>query len=155
MSQGAYEIRIHRSGVLGYFVAIWLLNTVGIAFVLLLLGTMLEASVFFIGAVAIGLAMMLGALFLPRLQTDAMEYRCEKGALHIRKGVVFLSRKSIPLDRITDLELVQGPLMRMFGIWGLRVQTAGTAQPAPEAIIWGPQDPEIVRHGILKLRDAP
>jgi putative membrane protein len=80
-----------------------------------------------------GLGIVLGLVWhfwlgrwLPQRQAAAMRYWLDGPTLRVDGGVYFLHRKAIPLDRITDLVLVQGPLMRMFGIWGLRVQTAGT-----------------------------
>ena len=46
-------------------------------------------------------------------------------ALEIRKGVFFRKEATIPLDRITDVRLHDGPLMRMHKLRGLKVETAG------------------------------
>ena len=65
-------------------------------------------------------------------------------------GVFFLFRKSIPFERITDIALVQGPLLRHFGIWAMRIQTAGSARC--EATLYGVRNPEEVRELILSQR---
>ena len=59
-------------------------------------------------------------------------------------------RKSIPLERITDIALMQGPLLRYFGIWVMNIQTAGSAQC--EATLYGVREPEKVRLLILSHR---
>ena len=46
-------------------------------------------------------------------------------ALEVRKGVFFRSEATIPLNRITDVRLHDGPLMRHYGLRGLKVETAG------------------------------
>ena len=46
-------------------------------------------------------------------------------ALEIRKGVFARSEATIPLDRVTDLRLHDGPLMRHYELRGLKVETAG------------------------------
>ncbi len=46
-------------------------------------------------------------------------------ALEIRKGVFFRKEATIPLDRITDVRLHDGPLMRMHKLRGVKVETAG------------------------------
>ncbi len=51
--------------------------------------------------------------------------RLTTNALEIRKGVFARSEATIPLNRITDLRLHDGPLMRHYGLRGLKVETAG------------------------------
>ena len=70
--------------------------------------------------------------------------------LRVDGGVFFLFRKSIPLERITDVNLVQGPLLRRFGIWAMRIQTAGSSRC--EAILYGVREPEKIRTLILSQR---
>ena len=54
-----------------------------------------------------------------------MSARLTTQALEIRKGVFNRSESTIPLDRITDLRLHDGPLMRHYKLRGLKVETAG------------------------------
>ncbi len=58
--------------------------------------------------------------FLRRLSA-----RLTSQTLEIRKGVFFRTEATIPLNRITDLRLHDGPLMRYLGPRGLKVETAG------------------------------
>ena len=51
--------------------------------------------------------------------------RLTTNALEIKKGVFTRSEATIPLNRITDLRLHDGPLMRHYGLRGLKVETAG------------------------------
>ncbi len=60
----------------------------------------------------------------PRLLRRASA-RLTTVALEIKKGVVTRSEATIPLNRITDLHLHDGPLMRHYGLQGLEVETAG------------------------------
>jgi membrane protein YdbS with pleckstrin-like domain len=90
--------------------------------------------------------------WLPRRQVEALRYRLDGSTLRIDSGVYFLRRKAIPLDRITALVLVQGPLMRWMGIWGLKVQTGGAGLGAAGAILLGLKEPEKVRDVILQAR---
>ncbi|MFT6256072.1 MAG: putative membrane protein [Cellvibrionaceae bacterium] len=45
--------------------------------------------------------------------------------LIVRKGLFTRTENTVPLDKITDMALIQGPIMRMFGIHKLTVETAG------------------------------
>ncbi len=102
---------------------------------------------------AVGLLIVICSLVAASLHVRALEYWIEGTTLRINEGILVRKLKSIPLDRVTDLELTQGPLMRLCGIWSLQVQTAGRMQQTPEGIIWGPREPETVRDTIVALRD--
>ena len=91
--------------------------------------------------------------WLTKKQADALRYWLDGATLRVDQGVYFLKRKAIPLDRITDVVLVQGPLMRRCGLWTLQVQTAGTGQGVAEAVMYGIDEPEKVRDAILAARD--
>lgn len=54
--------------------------------------------------------------WLSRKQAEVLEYRLYESNLFVHQGVFFIKRKTIPLDRITDIVLVQGPLLRYFGL---------------------------------------
>lgn len=86
-------------------------------------------------------------------QCEEFNYRVEGRTLRADWGVFFLKRKAIPLDRVTDFVLVQGPVMRMFNIWALQVQTASTGTAMPEATLIAIENPEQIRDELLKRRD--
>jgi membrane protein YdbS with pleckstrin-like domain len=89
-------------------------------------------------------------------QSQALSYRLENGKLCADSGVYFLKRKSIPLDRVSDFMLAQGPLQRRYGIWALHVQTAGAGgQTIAEAILFGLEDPEAVRDELFGVVTVP
>lgn len=91
--------------------------------------------------------------WLTRRQAETLRYELDGATLRVDQGVFFLKRKAIPLDRVTDIVLAQGPLMRTLGIWALEVQTAGAGQMRAEAVLYGLKDPESVRDGLLRERD--
>jgi putative membrane protein len=86
-------------------------------------------------------------------QAEALRYWLDGSTLRVDQGVFILKRKAIPLDRVTDVVLVQGPVMRLCGIWGLQIQTAGTGQAVAEATLYGLTEPEKVRDHLLTERD--
>jgi membrane protein YdbS with pleckstrin-like domain len=90
--------------------------------------------------------------FLFPQQVNNLRYRLQGSTLQVDGGVFFLFRKSIPLERITDVALVQGPLLRYFDIWAMRIQTAGSAQC--EATLYGVREPEKIRELILAQRKS-
>jgi len=90
------------------------------------------------------------SLWLCPRQVNALRYRLEGNTLRVDGGVFFLFRQSIPLERITDVALVQGPLLRHFNIWAMQIRTAGSAQC--EATLYGVRNPEEIRELILSQR---
>jgi len=114
------------------------------------------ATVWFFGAglvIAPIYAFTLGP-WLSRAQAAAQRYWLEGFTLRIDSGVFFLKRKSIPLDRVTDVVLNQGPLLRFFNIWRLDIQTAGTGtQCSAEGHLYGIVNPESVRDRLIAARD--
>jgi putative membrane protein len=107
-----------------------------------------------LGLIAALLYTLFLAWWLPRKQADALRYWLDDDTLFVEQGVYFLTRKAIPVDRITDIAMVQGPLMRRMGIWALRVHTAGTGGASPEATLLGAVQPELVRKEILAARNV-
>lgn len=49
------------------------------------------------------------------------------GELVIESGVLSRTRRSIPFDRIQDVDIERGPLQRLFGLARLRIETGGSA----------------------------
>jgi len=92
--------------------------------------------------------------WLPQKQAQALRYWLDGSTLRIDEGVYFLKRTAIPLDRVTEVTLVQGPLMRRCGIWALTIQTAGmNGQFDTKAILYGIERPENIRDELLSARD--
>ena len=82
--------------------------------------------------------------------------RLTTNALEIRMGVFFRKESTIPLNRITDLKLHDGPVMRYYGLRGLKVETAGMAgqYASSEGNLIGVIDAEVFRNAVLvEIRD--
>jgi putative membrane protein len=74
-------------------------------------------------------------------------------SLKVARGVFIRVEKTIPLDRITDLGLVQGPIMRLFDIEALSVETAGQSSQGAVVQLAGIKDGRAFRDAVLKQRD--
>ncbi len=81
--------------------------------------------------------------------------RVTSNSVEIKKGVYFRKEITIPLNRITDVRLHDGPLMRFHGIRGIRVETAGQAgqMAGTEGDLIGVVDPVAFRDAILRQRE--
>ena len=67
-----------------------------------------------------------------------------------KRGVVFRSETNVPLERITDVSVHQGPLMRSFGVYKVSVESAGQTQLQGAATIIGVSDPYDFRDAVLQ-----
>ena len=99
-----------------------------------------------VGVVA--LVVVLLALFLAwtALYYASMEYELRDDELSWRRGVWFRRTGIVPYNRITNIDIRQGPLMRALGISNLAVQTAGySGQMAPEIVLEAMEHAEELR----------
>ena len=83
---------------------------------------------------------------------------CELTArsLKVKRGVLLKVQQSIPLDKITDIAVYEGPILRYLGLCSLRIETAGGGQGAStgQAMLPGVVDAEGFRDRVLAQRDA-
>lgn len=74
-------------------------------------------------------------------------------SLKVSKGIFTKIEKTVPLDRITDLGIVQGPIMRYFDIEALSVETAGNSSGMSLVQLQGIKDGRAFRDLVLAQRD--
>jgi putative membrane protein len=76
-------------------------------------------------------------------------------SLNVNKGWLHRIEKTVPLDKITDVGLAHGPIMRFFNIEALTVETAGqSATAGPLVKLAGVVDARGFRKAVLQQRDA-
>ena len=85
---------------------------------------------------------------------DNMACVLTRKKLIVKKGILTRVENSVPLDKITDLTMVQGPLMRVFGLHQLKVETAGQSGAGSLVSLVGIKDAEAFREATLDQRDA-
>lgn len=74
--------------------------------------------------------------------------------LEVHRGILVQEDKSIPLEKITDLAVFQGPIMRRMGLKGIKVETAGQSTAAGALVsIIGIDDTDDFRDRVLAQRD--
>jgi putative membrane protein len=76
-------------------------------------------------------------------------------ALLIRKGLLNRVESTVPLEKITDLQMYQGPVMRFLGLHGFRVETAGSSSGPGGFLVnmIGIVDTPAFRQAVLDQRD--
>ena len=104
------------------------------------------------GIVLAGL-LLLAILFIvwTRLYYNTMEYELHDDELRWRRGVWFRTTGIVPYNRITNLDLRQGPVMRWLKISTISIQTAGySGQAVPEIRIEAIEQAEELRELLRK-----
>lgn len=75
-------------------------------------------------------------------------------SLHLKSGYLFKVEKHVPLDKIQDMALREGPILRSLGLSSLSVETAGnSAQGQPDASLIGVVDSVAFRDAVLEQRE--
>ena len=121
----------------------------------------------FLQITLIFLATVVGIVLLPFwfLGLGAWYCRCYYEHLHctlyerslmVGRGIFFRVEKTIPLDKIQDLTLREGPLLKHFGLLSLGIETAGQSSPqgSSEAKLVGIKNARAFRDRVLDQRDA-
>lgn len=85
---------------------------------------------------------------------DRMECLLTEKALKVNKGIFVRVEKTIPLEKITDMGMVQGPIMRHFDLHTLTVETAGQSAAGALVSLTGIKDAKAFREAVLSQRDA-
>jgi putative membrane protein len=84
---------------------------------------------------------------------DRMECILTDKALKVRKGIFVRIEKTIPLEKITDMGMVQGPIMRSFDLHTLTVETAGQSGVGSLVSLTGIVNAPEFREAVLNQRE--
>jgi membrane protein YdbS with pleckstrin-like domain len=107
-----------------------------------------------INAAFLGVILVVVILFLiwTKLYYESMWYELLEDEVRWKRGVWFRATGIVPYNRITNIDLKQGPVMRILGISTVSLQTAGYSGAAvPEIRIEGIIHAEELREQIRNL----
>ena len=107
---------------------------------------------------------VIGILFIPfwavlapiltRKYFDRLECELTTRSLRFKKGFIFQTEKTIPLDKIQDLTFKEGPLLKKLGLSVLKIETAGnSAQTGSDLTLIGIVDAHEFRSMVFDQRD--
>lgn len=122
---------------------------------------------FFLKSLLVLIATILGILVAPfwalgfgqwygRRYFEGLRCVLHERSLVVSRGIYFREERTIPLDKIQDLTLIDGPLLKRFGLSQLKVETASqNASPhgGSEADLVGIVDARAFRDRVLDQRD--
>jgi hypothetical protein len=106
-------------------------------------------------ALAVALPVLAAVVFvvywIPRYY-ESIAYRLTVTEITWQRGVWFRQTGIVPYNRITNVDIIQGPLMRFFAFSAVRVQTAGySAQARAEIVLNGIADPKDLQEKIMNF----
>lgn len=98
------------------------------------------------------LGIVLFTLYWIPLYYRSISYRLTVTEITWQRGVWFRQTGIVPYNRITNVDIIQGPLMRFFAFSAVRVQTAGySAQARAEIVLNGIADPKDLQEKIMNF----
>ncbi len=118
-----------------------------------LVGFAIISVLTFFGIPLLVLTLPLG-WYLTGRYLERMSARMDERFLKVEKGILTRVEKNVPLEQITDMGIVEGPLMRAFGLKQLTVETAGQSSAGPLVTLLGVIDTEQFRDRVLAQRDV-
>ena len=84
---------------------------------------------------------------------NSLEYVIESNSVKMRRGVFWRKGVTVPYTKITNIDVTQGPVQRMFDIGTIHVQTAGAGGPqakAAEQKLLGIRDMDGLKNTIME-----
>jgi membrane protein YdbS with pleckstrin-like domain len=145
---------------------VWFIGWI-VLFVILAVGDYLlitllrEAEPRLILGIMISVLLGIWLLVLPYLPVffNSLEYRIESDSISGKKGVFWRKTSTVPYHKITNIDVTQGPLQRMFDIGNIHCQTAGAGGPQgakAELVLRGIFNPEETKNTIsVRLSKKP
>jgi len=138
---------------------IWLRVSIALGIGIVLLFSYVPAALFS-GMPSVFSVAILGGTFLlcallwywVGLYYESMFYELREDEITWKRGVWFRATGIVPYNRITNLDVRQGPFMRFLGISNLAIQTAGySGQAVPEIRIEAIEHAEELRELIRSM----
>jgi membrane protein YdbS with pleckstrin-like domain len=97
----------------------------------------ISPDTFYLTLVIIAIAIVLFYIWA-RLYYESMWYELHNDEMRWKRGVIFRRTGIVPYNRVTNIDIKQGPVMRPLGISTVSIQTAGySGKGVPEISIEG------------------
>lgn len=95
----------------------------------------------------------IGGQWVTRRYLERMTCTLTEKSLKVARGILVRREMTVPLDKITDVGLVEGPLMRYLDLQAVRVETAGQSATGAAIQLVGVKDARDFRDAVLTQRD--
>ena len=118
----------------------------------------LTSGAVILGVTVVGIPLLLLWFPLGLLATNRyianMSTELTTKKLIVRKGILTRTENTVPLDKITDMAMIQGPLMRLFGIHKLTIETAGQSGTGALISLTGVEEVAEFRAAVMAQKSA-
>ncbi|MCL1041888.1 PH domain-containing protein [Shewanella marisflavi] len=118
----------------------------------------LTSGAVLLGVTVVGIPLLLLWIPLGLLVTNRyianMSAELTTKKLIVRKGILTRTENTVPLDKITDMAMIQGPLMRLFGIHKLTIETAGQSGAGALISLTGVEEVAEFRAAVMAQKSA-
>ena len=88
------------------------------------------------------------------LYYDSVRYEVDDRYVSRASGVIWKLRRSIPLEKITNLDVRRGPVERILGFGRIWIFTPSTGAQTPEETLQGIPRPDEVKQAIVDRTEA-
>lgn len=105
-----------------------------------------------IGIVLLPVWWILG-LWATQRYLDRMTCTLTERSLKVTRGILVRREMTVPLDKITDVGLVEGPVMRYLDLQAVRIETAGQSTTGAAVQLVGVRQARDFRDAVLTQRD--
>jgi len=105
-----------------------------------------------VGIVLLPFWLIIGNYFTERY-LQHMSCQLTDRSLKVTRGILVRQEKTVPLDKITDLALIEGPIMRYLDLQAIKVETAGASAPGAFVTMVGIVGARAFRDTVLEQRD--
>lgn len=78
-----------------------------------------------IASAVLAVIMAVLAVLFPKIYFDHYRYYISEDRVDVRRGIIFLTHTVVPLERVHQVEVVSGPVNRLFDLADVSITTAG------------------------------
>ena len=138
-----------------------LINFIIMAFmVLIAVLIMLVARTFWAPAIVLTGIIVLDAFYIWYISAyyKSLEYCIEPDGVKANRRVFWRKKTTVPYRKITNVDITQGPLERLYGLSTIHVQTAGASGPEgskAELVFYGIRDCDSLKDRIMSNIEEP
>ena len=96
---------------------------------------------------------ILVGVFVCQKRYEHLSATLTETSIHLKKGYIMKVEKTIPLEKIQDLGMRTGPLLNLFGLASIQIETAGgSGQQGADMALSGVVNPSEFRDAVLTQR---
>ena len=110
-----------------------------------------RGDLFFVG---VAVLFFVPTMAVSLIRYFTIRYRISNGELVVQEGLIFQRVRTVPVERIQNIDLVQGVLHRMLNLAEVRVETASGTKPEAVLKVLSLDQVELLRAGVRQQRSV-